>query len=142
MQHPLLLPDALDAARRAAGRGAHGLLDLVDERAHEAAVGGVEHDEQLGDGEDVADVEHDDVAALLLVGGAGGERARRRGRRRRVRGQSPVVSVAGRRRRRRGRGWHGSVVGRRRAGRQEVEVAPVPSVSTASTPAIGLLADA
>ena len=74
MQHPLLLAHALDPPRRAAGRGADGLLDLVDQRAHEPAVGCVEHDEQLGDGEDLADVEHDDVAALLLVGGAGGER--------------------------------------------------------------------
>ena len=72
-QHPLLLADALDAARRTAGRRPDRLLDLVDERAHEPPVGRVEHDEQLGDGEDLADVEDDDVAALLLVGGARGD---------------------------------------------------------------------
>ena len=69
-QHPLLLALALDPQRRPSGGLADAGLDVVDERAHEPAVGGVDDDEVVGDAEHAAHVEDDDVAALLLVGPA------------------------------------------------------------------------
>src|SRR5690606_18920346 len=72
-QHPLLLVETLDPDGRAVRGGAHGGLDVVDDRAHEPAVGGVDDHEVLGDRQHVAHGEHDAVAALLLVGAARGD---------------------------------------------------------------------
>ena len=48
-------------------------LDLVDDRAHLAGVRRADDHEHLGDRDDVADVEDDDVVALLVGGRVRGD---------------------------------------------------------------------
>jgi hypothetical protein len=58
------------------------LLHRVDDRADLAGVPGARDDEVVGDRDDVADIEDDDVVALLVAGCGGGD-------------QCPVGSVRG-----------------------------------------------
>jgi hypothetical protein len=66
-EHPRRIVQPFDRARLRCRLLGELLLDLFDDRAHEARVRRAGDDEALDDADDVSDVEDDDLFALLVV---------------------------------------------------------------------------
>ena len=69
-QHPLLFRHAFATQQRTVGLFTNLGCDLVSNGAQLTRVTGAHHHEHFSNSQDVANIKHDDVAALLVIGGA------------------------------------------------------------------------